>query len=103
MEGRTIGATATLRADVGSQYATCGAAVRQEESGPALRIQIVDEEAGSRRAIVESDGEQKVVKIMGQHPVMKRVRGLPPDFPGEDLIATKCVVAEIVAGEALAW
>ena len=74
--------------------------MRKEESGPGLRIQIVDEEAGSRRALVESEGEQQVIKIMGRHPVMKRYRGLPPDFPGEDLTATKCVVAEIVAGEA---
>ena len=100
LEGRTIGATATLRADVGTQFAACGVNVRKEESGPGLLIRIVDEEAGSRRALIEQEGDRKVIKIMGRHPVMKRYRGLPPELPGNDLPTTKCVLAEIVAGEA---
>jgi hypothetical protein len=63
-------------------------------------IKIVDEEAGNYRAIVESDGGRKLIKVMGRHPAVKRYRGTPPDFPGDDLTATKSLVAEIVAGEA---
>ena len=98
LEGRTIGATATLRADVGSEFATCGVSVRKEEGGPGLRIRIADEEAGSRRAIIEQEGDLTVIKIMGRHPVVKRYRG--PDFRGDELPITKSVLAEIVAGEA---
>ena len=45
VEGRAIGATAILRADVGSRFGTCGVVVRKDESGPGLLIRVGDEEA----------------------------------------------------------
>ena len=47
VEGKAIGATATLGADVGSQFGACGVVVRKDESGPGLLIRVVDEEAAA--------------------------------------------------------
>ena len=48
--GKAIGATTILRADVGSQFGTCGVVVRKDESGAGLLIRVVDDgaDAGSK-------------------------------------------------------
>lgn len=99
VEARALASHATLDAKLGDRLASCRVIVSKEEEGPSLAIRIVDEEAGTYRALVERNGAQTLVKIMGQHPVMKRYRGPAPNFPGDDLPATQLVIAEIVADQ----
>jgi len=99
VEARTLSSQATITATLGEIAASTAVLVTKEEEGPSLTIRIVDEEAGSYRALVEHEANQTVIKVMGQHPVMKRYRGPAPHFPGDDLPTTQLVVAEIVADQ----
>ena len=99
VEARTLSSQASLTAKLGDLAASCRVVVTKEEEGPTLVIRICDEEAGNYRAIVEQDGAQTTIKVMGRHPIMKRYRGPAPGFPGDDLPTTQLVVAEIVADQ----
>lgn len=99
VEARTLSSQAVLTVKLGDLIATCRVVVTKEQEGPLLGFKIVDDEQGNYRAIVEQDGTQTTIKVMGRHPVMKRYRGPAPDFPGDDLTATKLVVAEILADQ----
>ena len=99
IEARDLGAKATLTAVVGSVMAQCKVIVAKQES-PDLKIRIVPEEAGKNRALVDQEGDLIVIKILGLHPAMKRYLGPSPAFPGQNLDASKALIAEIVAGEA---
>jgi hypothetical protein len=100
VEARTLSSQATLTAKLGDINTTCKVIVTKDEEGPSLKIMIVDEQTGNYRAIVEREGSQTIIKVMGQHPIMKRYRGPAPDFPGNDLPTTKLIIAEIVADQA---
>jgi hypothetical protein len=100
VEARTLGARATLRAELGSTSASCNAVVTPEEEAPNLHIRFADEEAGSSRAVVVTEDGQRVMKIMGRHPAMRRYLGPAPDFPNQEQPLTQAILAEILAGEA---
>jgi hypothetical protein len=101
VDPRVLGAKASLTATLGELEATCDVVVVQNEgSGPSLDIKIVDEAAGKHRARVERTGDQTVIKILGGHPAMRRYLGPGPDFPNQETLQARVVVAEIVAGEA---
>lgn len=100
VEARTFGARAILRAELGSVPATCNAVVTRDEEAPNLRICFADEEAGSSRAIVVTEDGQRVMKIMGRHPAMRRYLGPAPEFPHQEQPLTQAILAEILAGEA---
>jgi hypothetical protein len=100
VDARKLGAKATLTAELGSTTATCNVAVTRDEEGPSIKIQIDDDEAGKYRAVVEKDGHQVVIRIKGGHPAVRRYRGTPPDFKGQDLPLFNALVAEIVADQA---
>ena len=100
VETRRIGAKAILTAIVDEASTTCQVIVSRDEQGPALKIRIVDEEAGHRRALVEIGAEHTEIKIMGRHPAIERYLGPPPEFPHQEQSLSKALVAEIVAGEA---
>jgi len=100
VEARTIGARAMLRAELGSVTATSNVVVSREGDSPSIKIRILDEEAGHRRALVETEGDKVFIKIMGRHPAFRRYRGPAPKFPGDDLSVCQTLVAEIVAHEA---
>ena len=101
VEARTLSSQATLTARLGDLSAACRVVVAKEkEEGPSVMIRIVDEPAGNYRAIVEQEGTQTIIKVIGQHPIMRRYRGPAPDFPGSDLPTTKLLIAEIVADQA---
>lgn len=105
VEARTLSSQASLTAKLGDLTAICKVVVTKEEEGPSIEIRIVDEEAGHYRAIVEQEGSQTIIKVMGRHPIMKRYRGpvrpntTPPDYSGDDLPTTQLLVAEIVADQ----
>jgi hypothetical protein len=96
VEGRTLGARAGLTAELGSAVADCRVVVARDEEGPSIRIEVVNEERGKYRAVVEKEGDQTIIKIMGLHPAIKRYRGLGDDSP-----MVKAVIAEIVADQAV--
>jgi hypothetical protein len=100
VDARTLGSKAKLTAELGSALATCNVVVARDEGGPNIRIQIVDEEAGHRRALVDREGDRILMKIMGRHPAIRRYLGPAPDFPYQERTVSKALVAEIVAGEA---
>ena len=98
LEARTLSSQATLTARLGNLIATCRVVVTKEE-GPHIKFDIFDEEAGNYRATRGQEGSQTIIKLMGRHPIMKRYRGPAPHFPGDDLITTRLVVAEILADQ----
>ena len=100
VEARTLGSKALLRADLGSTCTTCNAVVTRDEEVPNLHIRFVDEEAGSSRAVVVTEENQRVMKIMGRHPAMQRYLGPAPNFPHQEQPLTQAILAEILAGEA---
>jgi hypothetical protein len=100
VEARKLGAKATLTVKLGPTSATCNVAVTRDEEGPSIVIRIDDDEAGKYRAVVEKNGQQVVIRIKGGHPAVRRYRGSPPDFKGQDLPLFKALVAEIVADQA---
>lgn len=100
VEARKLGAKATLTVELGPTTATCNVAATRDEEGPSIKIQIDDDEAGKYRAFVEKNGHQVVIRIKGGHPAVRRYRGNPPDFKGQDLPLFKVLVAEIVADQA---
>jgi hypothetical protein len=97
---RILAARTRLTAELASTTATCNVAVTRDEEGPSIVIRIDDDEAGKYRAVVEKNGHQIVIKIKGGHPAVRRYRGSPPDFKGQDLPVFKALVAEIVADQA---
>ena len=99
IEARELSSQSTLTARLGDLQTTCRVVVTKEEEGPSLSIKMVDEEAGNYRAIVEEEGNQTIIKIMGRHLIMKRYLGPAPDFPGNDLPTTKLLIAEIVSDQ----
>lgn len=97
--GRRRNAKATLRARLGATTASCAVVVAREESGPNLRIKFDSTPAGIFRAEFEREGDLWWMKIKAEHPAIKRYLGPAPDYPGQNLIASKAIVAEIVAFE----
>jgi hypothetical protein len=100
VDARKLSAKAILTAELGSATATCNVAVTRDEEGPSIKIQIDDDEAGKYRAVVETDDQGVVIRIKGGHPSVRRYRGSPPDFVGQDMPLFKALVAEIVADQA---
>lgn len=100
VEARTIGSRAVLRAELGTASATCNAVVTRDEEAPNLHICFVDEDAGNSRAVVVTEDGQRVMKIMGRHPAMRRYLGPAPEFPYQERPLTQSILAEILAGEA---
>lgn len=100
VEARTFGARAVLRAELGSVHATCTAVVTRDEEAPNLHIRFADEEAGNSRAVVVTENGQRVMKVMGRHPAMRRYLGPAPEFPFQERPLTQAILAEILAGEA---
>ena len=47
-------------------------------------IRFVDEEAGNYRALVAMEEGQRVMKIMGRHPAVRRYLGPAPEFPHQE-------------------
>jgi len=100
VDARKLGTKAALTAKLGSVTATCNLAVTRDEEGPSIEIKIDDDEAGKYRAFVEKNGQRVIIRIKGGHPAMRRYRGSPPDYKGQDQPLFNALVAEIVADQA---
>lgn len=101
VDPRVLGAKATLTATLGDRKTSCEVVVVQHDrGGPNLKIEIRDEASGRFRAIVEKTPTQVVIKIQGGHPAIKRYLGPGPEFPRQDELTARTVIAEIIAGEA---
>jgi hypothetical protein len=102
VEGRVLGAQAVLTANLGTASATATAVVadRDDDGGPRLTIKIEDAAQGRYRAFVEREGDRMVIKILAGHSAIKRYLGPGPDFPGQESVAARLAIAEIVSGEA---
>ena len=101
VDPRVLGEKATLTATIGDETATCSVVVAQHDGGgPNLAIRIVDEAGGKYRALVERDGEGTVIKILGGHAAIRRYLGPGPEFPNQEKLGARLMIAEIVAGEA---
>ena len=101
VDPRVLGQKATLTASLGEETAKCEVVVAQSDTGgPSIAIRIVDEAGGKYRALVDREGEQTVIKILGGHPAIRRYLGPGPVFPNQDQLGARLMIAEIVAGEA---
>jgi hypothetical protein len=101
VDPRVLGAKASLSATLGTCQTKCEViVVQQETSGPSIEIVIVDEAAGKYRARVERIGDRTIIKILGGHPAIKRYLGAGPEFPNQDALQARVVIAEVIAGEA---
>lgn len=100
IEARTLSAQSTLSARLGTMIATCKVVVTRDEEGPNVVIEIVPEEAGTRRAVIEQKDDRTIIRVMGFHPAIKRYLGSPPDFPSQDMSVSRAVLAEIIADQA---
>jgi hypothetical protein len=101
VDPRVLGAHSTLTATLGTANARCEVIVAQNEGdGPRLQIKIVDEAQGRFRAYVERESEVTTIKIFGAHSAIKRYLGPGPEFPQQESLQARLVIAEIIAGEA---
>jgi len=101
IEARKLGAKTTLEVVLGGANASCTVYVAREEEAPGLRIEFDDNpDVGARRAIVDRDGGQAVIRIQCNHPSVLRYLGPGPEHLGQHEAISRAVIAEIVAGEA---
>jgi len=79
VEGRTLGVTASITAQLGEVHASTHVTVTRKEEGPRFRIRLVDEDTGIYRALSETEvdpatGEEvRVLKVSGRHPALRSV------------------------------
>lgn len=65
-----------------------------KELGHNIEFKLVDEEAlGEQRAVWSGD----LLKINSRHKAIRRYSGLPPNYPGQDLIHFRLLLAELIA------
>jgi hypothetical protein len=101
IEGRKLGARATIRAALAGDTAQCRVSVEQRDEGlPDLRIDIVSENPSLYRALFDppevEPGEQQTLKIFARHSALKRYLGEAPEYAGQDSPEWQAVQAEVV-------
>ncbi len=101
VEGRTLGARARIRAELGDQAAECRVSVEQRDDGlPDLEFVLVPEKPSLYRALFDppevEPGKKQILKVYGRHSSLRRYFGEPPDFPGQDSPEARVVLAEVV-------
>ena len=99
IEGRSLSAHTTIRAQLGEHSASSRVRVANDGDDRKITIKLQDEEAGALRAIVDRSQDGCLIRIMARHPVTKRFLGSAPDFPGQDNADARTLLAEIIAGE----
>jgi hypothetical protein len=98
VEGRRHGATSTVTASLGNLRAETSVSVRRDQSGP-MPPQIKLAAMGSPvRGTFETDPSGLItITINASHPATRRYFGPQPDFPGQETVAARMLIAEIVA------
>jgi hypothetical protein len=100
VEARVLNTNAVITAQCKETFASTHVIVtRQEESG-GFKLQLLDEEWGNFRAIIETEvdehGQQmRVIKIAGRHPAVRTYLG--KDFELQDTPQAQAILAEVVA------
>lgn len=101
IEGRQHGASSTVTALFGDGplKAETAVSVRRDESGPTPPVIKVAAMGSPVRGTFVSDPETGAVTITvnAAHPAVRRYFGPQPDFPGQESVAARLMVAEVVA------
>jgi hypothetical protein len=101
VDPRQLGARETLTAILGLDQAECEVSVGKfPGDGPSLTVELVDQEMGHFRAWVEETATGVKINILGANKALKRYLGPGPDFPNQNNVQARAVIAEIIAGEA---
>lgn len=101
IEGRTLGAKAKLRAELGDLIAECRVVVDQKDEGlPDLEIVLVSEKPSLYRALFDPPeveaGQRQTIKVYAGHSSLERYFGEAPAFPGQDSPEARAILAEVV-------
>jgi len=100
VEGRQHGATSLLTAlgGHGALKAITHVSVRQDETGPTPpQIKLAAMASPVRGTIEPDEAGALVITVNGTHPAGKRYFGPPPEFPGQESLQARLLIAEIVA------
>ena len=100
VEARELNASCMITAQIDDIFATTQVKVTRKESGPGLKIRLVDESFGSWRAINEKEelptGEELlVIKIAGRHPSIRPF--LSETSVGQNHPVVRSIISEAVA------
>jgi hypothetical protein len=100
VEARVLNAKSVITARSEEITATTHVAVTRKEESPGFRVQLVDEEWGNYRAIIESEpletgGEVQVIKIAGRHPSLRPFLG--EESEGQNTQVCRTLMAEAAA------
>lgn len=100
VEARVLNAKSVITARLEGAVATTHVAVTRKEESPGFRVQLVDEEWGNYRAIIEAEpletgGEIQIIKIAGRHPAIKPYLG--EESEGQNTPACRTLIAEAAA------
>ncbi len=102
VRGRRLRARATITAELPSARKTeCSVrVVRRPDDGPALRIDVRNEDYGNFRAKWDRPERPNLLLVSARHESVKRYLGPPGDageFPGQDAPYFRLLLAEIVS------
>jgi hypothetical protein len=100
VEGRQHGATALLTAVGGHGVlkATTTVTVRRDEAGPTPpEIKLAAMASPVRGTIEPDEASVLVITINATHPAARRYFGPQPEFPGQESLQARLLVAEVVA------
>lgn len=102
VEGRQLGADSTIEAICGVLPASTQVVVRREQTGPAFSIDI-REIPGPQRSTREKKPDGTIVIVINAgHPAARRYFGpAANDFPNQESLAAKLLIAEIIAEDAV--
>lgn len=93
--GKKIGGPTTIKTTLQRKEITTKVIVLPPKAlGHNIEFKLVDEEAlGEQRAVWSGD----LLKINSRHKAIRRYSGLPPNYPGQDLIHFRLLLAELIA------
>lgn len=101
VEARRDGATVGIVARLGESLheAVTSVVVGRENAGPSISVEIGQFEGFARARRQEDSDGNVTITINALHPAARRYMGDPPVFCGQDSLASRLLIAEIVAEE----
>lgn len=98
VEGRQHGATSSLTAVLGALRAQTTVSVRLDQTGPTPpQIKLASMGSPVRGTFETSPIGVITITVNATHPAVRRYFGPQPEFPGQDSITARLMIAEIVA------
>jgi len=98
IEGKQLGESGALTAQLGNKKAVCQLKIGQDESQSNVDIKITNKKAGFNRAQLETKNGLSC-EIFAGHPIAKSYLGAWPEFPGAETERGSVLLAEIMATE----